>query len=153
VPPTPLAHPSCLLFLALLVGACGADSGEAPSPPALTEKGQLSPCPDSPNCVSSQASDDTHRVEPLPLPPDPELAMERALGSLERVTIREKRPGYRWATVESRIFRFVDDVELLAGPGATRIEVRSASRTGYGDMGVNRERVQQLRNFLDSKAQ
>ncbi len=152
MPPTPLARHSCLLLCALLGGACGADSAQAPSPTSLTEKGQLSPCPESPNCVSSQAADETHQVEPLPLPPDPELAMERALGSLERVTIREKRPGYRWATVESRLFRFVDDVELLAVPSASHIEVRSASRTGYGDMGVNRQRVQELRAFLKEGA-
>jgi uncharacterized protein (DUF1499 family) len=70
------------------------------------------------------------------------------VASLPRARIVESGEGHLRAEVTSRLFRFVDDLELLLVPGTARIEVRSASRVGYSDLGVNRARVEALRAAL-----
>jgi uncharacterized protein (DUF1499 family) len=67
--------------------------------------------------------------------------------SQPRTTLAEQRPGYLRFEFRSRIFRFVDDVEFLADPAAGVIHVRSASRTGHSDLGVNRRRIEILRSL------
>ncbi len=112
---------------------------------------RLAPCPKSPNCVSSLAPDDAHRVAPFRIAGDPARAWRAAraaVQSIPRTRIAEERPDYLRAECTSRLFRFVDDLELALDLGAGRIEVRSASRTGYGDLGVNRARVEALREQL-----
>ena len=129
-----------LVLLALFALAVPA-SGEP-------EGGAFAPCPDKPNCVSSLAPDADHRVEPFALAGDPDAAwsaLRAAVLAMPRTAIVEERPGYLHAECTSRIFRFVDDLELRRSEEGERVDVRSASRTGYGDMGVNRERVEALR--------
>ena len=131
-----------LALLALALGCAG-------TPPAKTPAGTLPPCPDKPNCVSSLAPDENHRVAPYPLAAGQDWAAVRAaVTAMPRTAIVEERPGYLHAESTSRIFRFVDDLELLSSKSGDRIDVRSASRVGYGDMGVNRERVEALRKAL-----
>ena len=65
---------------------------------------------------------------------------------MPRSKIIELSDIYLHAEFESRIFRFIDDVEFLVNEDKKIIEVRSASRVGYGDFGVNRKRVEMLRN-------
>jgi len=133
------------LGLALLVLAFGC----AGTPPPKTPAGTLPPCPDKPNCVSSLAPDADHRAEPYRLAGGVDWAAVRAaVAAMPRTAIVEERPGYLHAEATSRIFRFVDDLELLRSASGDRIDVRSASRVGYGDMGVNRERVEALREKL-----
>jgi len=111
----------------------------------------LAPCPRSPNCVSSLAPDEGHRVEPLVLRVPAESAWasaRRAVLALPRTRIAVERPGYLRAECTSRWLRFVDDLELALAPDGARIDVRSASRIGYSDLGVNRERVETLRAAL-----
>jgi uncharacterized protein (DUF1499 family) len=61
-------------------------------------------------------------------------------------------PTYLHAEARSLIFRFVDDVEFLIDPGQRRIQVRSASRIGYSDFGVNRRRVERIRQaFIQAR--
>lgn len=60
--------------------------------------------------------------------------------------IAEEKAGYLRAEYRSALFGFVDDVELLLDEAAKRIDVRSASRTGYFDFGVNRRRVEEIRD-------
>jgi uncharacterized protein (DUF1499 family) len=140
-------------LLALLV-ACGGGPAPAPSAADVRAAGALAPCPDSPNCVSSLAdpSDAVHHTAPLPLRGDPATALDR-LASLieadERTEIVERDHRYLRATCTSRVFRFVDDVELLVDADAGVVHVRSASRLGYGDMGVNAARVEALRQAWD----
>jgi uncharacterized protein (DUF1499 family) len=123
--------------------------GCAGTPPPKTPTGTLPPCPNKPNCVSSLAPDEDHRAEPYRLGPGADWAAVRAaVASMPRTRIVEERPGYLHAEASSRIFRFVDDLELLRSSSGDRIDVRSASRVGYGDMGVNRERVEALRDAL-----
>ena len=111
----------------------------------------LAPCPRSPNCVSSLASDDEHRVAPLALRAPADRAWEaarRAVEGLPRTRIVDERPGWLRAECTSRWLRFVDDLELALAADGARIDVRSASRVGYSDLGVNRARVESLRAVL-----
>jgi len=111
----------------------------------------LAPCPNRPNCVSSRAADAIHRVEPFLLRVPAERAwtqLRDAVASLPRTRIVESGEGHLRAEVTSRLFGFVDDLELLLVPSTARIEVRSASRVGYSDLGVNRARVEALRAAL-----
>jgi uncharacterized protein (DUF1499 family) len=75
-------------------------------------------------------------------------AVRDAVAAMPRTRIVEEGQGYLHAECTSRIFRFVDDLELMRSEDGDRVDVRSASRTGYGDMGVNRERVEKLREAL-----
>jgi uncharacterized protein (DUF1499 family) len=67
--------------------------------------------------------------------------------------IQEERDGYLWAMFTSRVFRFVDDVEFRMVPTDGLIHVRSGSRVGYSDLGVNRRRVEKLRARFNQKKQ
>jgi len=132
--------------VALLAAAC---AGGGPLP--REDGAALAPCPRSPNCVSSLASDDGHRVAPLALRAPADLAwagVRRAVEALPRTRIVDERPGYLRAECTSRWLRFVDDLELALAPDGARIDVRSASRVGHSDLGVNRARVESLRASL-----
>ena len=129
-----------LLSASLLALGC------AGTPPPKTPAGTLPPCPDKPNCVSSLAPDEDHRIEPYRLAAGSDwTAVRAAVAAMPRTAIVEERDGYLRAEATSRIFRFVDDLELLRSNTGDRVDVRSASRVGHGDMGVNRERVEALR--------
>lgn len=109
---------------------------------------RLAPCPASPNCVSSDASDDRHSIRPLEIAGPAARAWEAAravVADRPRTTIVSESPGYLHAECRSLLFRFVDDLELELRESQGIIAVRSASRTGYGDMGVNRRRVEAIR--------
>jgi len=110
--------------------------------------GMLAPCPASPNCVSSQAPDEEHRVSPLPYAGPVGEAMARLQGivrSLPRTAVVTRTESYLHAEFTSALFRFVDDVEFLADDIAKVIHVRSASRLGKSDLGVNRKRIEEIR--------
>jgi uncharacterized protein (DUF1499 family) len=111
----------------------------------------LAPCPGSPNCVSSQAADAAHRVEPFALrAPAAEVWPEltRTVASMPRTRIVAEQPGYLRAEATSRLFRFVDDLEIVLAADGRRLDIRSASRVGYSDLGANRKRVEALRTAL-----
>src|SRR5262245_22268570 len=129
-----------ILLLALGCASHPASEGKAVS---------LAPCPDKPNCVSSLAPDDDHRVAPFAVSGAKGWAAVRtAVAAMPRTTIVDERDGYLHAECRSRIFRFVDDLELQRNAAGDRLDERSASRLGYGDMGVNRARVESLRDAL-----
>src|SRR6185503_3811873 len=128
-----------VVFAVLALGCAG-------TPPPKTPAGTLPPCPNKPNCVSSLAPDADHRVEPFTLAGENGWAALRGVvAAMPRTKIVDERPGYLHAECTSRIFRFVDDLELQRSGTGSRVDVRSASRVGYGDMGVNRKRVESLR--------
>lgn len=131
--------------LTLLLSAC---SGTPPTDIGV-RAGHLTGCPSSPNCVSSQATDSEHKIAPLALVGDHANSRSRLLALLASqpcVAIVTEQNDYIHAEFTSRLLRFVDDVEFLLGPQA--IEVRSASRLGYSDLGANRARVEHLRAQL-----
>ena len=124
---------------------------ESPSGPLDSIDATLAPCPDKPNCVSSQAdADGDHYVAPLEAG-DSVLSsirkVTRALDAMERVSWTQEGPNHIHAEFTSSLFGFVDDVDLMVEDDGT-VHVRSASRTGYWDMGVNRKRVEALREQL-----
>jgi len=112
----------------------------------------LKPCPDSPNCVSSQAADTDQFIEPLRYTGTAESAWNHLIEVLQaakRTVITEQTESYMHAEVTSLIFHFVDDVEFILQPDEQLIQVRSASRTGHSDFGVNRRRVETLRKAFE----
>ena len=112
-----------------------------------TKDGVLMACPSSPNCVSSQAADEAHRIAPLTFSGDPDMAFTRlkqVIGQRSDATIIEEKPGY--LRVELRTILFVDDGEFLLDRTHSVIQVRSASRLGYSDLGKNRSRMEEIRS-------
>ena len=111
-------------------------------------KERMAACPGTPNCVSSRAADESHRVEPLEIAGDPAAAFRRAAAAvrgLPRTRIVAEEEGYLHAECISRLFRFIDDLELELDAAGGVIHVRSASRVGRSDLGVNRKRVEKVR--------
>jgi uncharacterized protein (DUF1499 family) len=109
---------------------------------------RLPPCPESPNCVSSEAdpADRAHFIPPLPLPDalSPEAALaafEALVRAAPRTVMHARGPLSLRASQQTWLFRFVDDIEAGVDPQARRLYVRSASRVGHGDLGTNRRRV------------
>jgi uncharacterized protein (DUF1499 family) len=122
------------------------------SPPADlgVHDGLLAPCPQTSNCVSSQASDDEHRVAPLPYAGPAADAMTKLRGiirSLPRTRIVTDTGTYLHVEFTSALFRFVDDAEFLADDRTKVIHVRSASRIGRFDLGANRARIERIRAY------
>jgi len=114
----------------------------------------LSPCPSSPNCVSTQATDAQHAIAPFRYRKsrtEAKEALKETIRSLPRATLVEEDESYLHYEFTSLIMRFVDDVELLFDDDTKTIHFRSASRTGYGDFGVNRKRMEALRSLTDGR--
>jgi uncharacterized protein (DUF1499 family) len=115
--------------------------------------GRLAPPKRTPNCVSSQADpgDAEHYIAPIAFKGDTAAAMaavRKAVEGMTDSTIIRAEGGYLYAEYRSRLMRFVDDVEFLHDAKAGVIHVRSASRLGRRDFGVNRARVEALRARL-----
>lgn len=112
---------------------------------------QLPPCPSSPNCVSSQAADQDHFIAPFKITGNVEeawTALKKALAGQSRTLITSETGDTLHAEATSLVFRFVDDIDAILDAEAKIIHIRSASRVGYGDFGVNRKRVEMLRAQL-----
>lgn len=131
-----------LLTLLPFISAC---TGEPPQNIGV-QNGQLAPCPDSPNCVSSFATDEQHGIAPLSASLD---AIEQAIVNMDRTNIVAADGNYLYAEFTTRIMRYVDDVEFLYDPNAGVTHVRSASRLGRSDLGVNRARVEAIRAAVE----
>jgi uncharacterized protein (DUF1499 family) len=126
-------------------------SGKRPATLGISG-GRLTACPSTPNCVSSDASDPAQRVDAFALPeaigPAAWQHFATAVAALPRTRIVEATDDYLHAECSSAIFGFVDDLELHLRPDSQYVAVRSASRLGYSDLGVNRRRIEQLRKIL-----
>jgi uncharacterized protein (DUF1499 family) len=133
------------LYVWILLSACHGAAGPA------TASNRFSPCPDSPNCVSSQSPDKARFIEPFHYIGNREDARQKLINILEntkRVRLVKVETDYIHAEFRSFLFRFVDDVEFYFVPEETIIHVKSASRTGYYDFGANRRRVERLRSTI-----
>jgi len=119
------------------------------------KQGKLAPCPDKPNCVCSQAdASDSHYIDPFRFGGDGKAAMARLselVRAQPRTQIIEQTDRYICAEFSSRLMGFVDDVEFYLAPDAGLIHMRSASRLGYSDLGVNRARITALRAAFDAR--
>ena len=110
--------------------------------------GRLAPCPSSPNCVSSQSTDSKHAVLPLAYSsstPEAMAGLKKIILQMKRTTILAETDGYVHAEFVSAVWHFVDDVEFFFDDHAKLIQVRSASRLGFSDFGVNRKRMEAIR--------
>jgi len=137
-------------ILLLLVLAVLSKSGK---PPGLVA-GKLSVCPDKPNCVSSEQQNDAlHYLEPVALQsgPDPLTVIKAVIADMGGV-IQVQDGDYIAAAFSSPLFGFVDDLEVRVDPLERRVHIRSASRVGYGDAGINRKRVERFRKLYAEKA-
>jgi uncharacterized protein (DUF1499 family) len=103
--------------------------------------------------VSSESDTASSRVEPLTFRGPPEKAWDDLKETIREMggRIQEEEDDYLWATFTSRLFRFVDDVEFRMVSTDGMIHVRSGSRVGYSDLGVNRRRVEKLRALFNQK--
>ncbi|WP_371257755.1 DUF1499 domain-containing protein [Synechococcus sp. PCC 7502] len=109
---------------------------------------KLAACPSSPNCVSSQAIDPQHYIAPIQYQssnPEAYSKLKQLVESQKRTQIIAQTDNYIYAQTTSRLMGFVDDVEFYFRPDTQLIEVRSASRLGESDLGVNRQRIEQIR--------
>jgi len=122
-------------------------SGKAPG---LVE-GTLSKCPNKPNCVCSEQKDDVHHyIDPIIIPQNTEFDTLPILKNIIRYmggAITAKSENYIASTFSSSIFGFVDDFEIRIDPIEKVIHIRSASRVGYGDAGVNKKRTELLKKL------
>lgn len=135
-----------LLVLLPLIGLAILSLIATPPTDIGPRNGQLAPCPDSPNCVSTFATDETHSMAPLRFDErrgdSAWQQLPEVVESLPRTTIVAREPDYLRAEFTSALFRFVDDVEFLYDREAGTIHFRSASRVGRSDLGANRRRMQ-----------
>ena len=118
--------------------------------------GRLAPPKSTPNCVSSQADAAAaeHYIAPIPFKGDVPAAMSavrKAVEGMTDATVIRQDGGYLYAEYRTKLMRFVDDVEFFYDDKAGLIHVRSASRLGRRDMGVNRARVESLRARIEGK--
>ncbi len=114
----------------------------------------LSPCPSSPNCVSTQAHDQDHGIAPFRYQhnlAEAKAALKALVLSLPRTKLVEEEDAYLHIEVTSLLFRFVDDVEFVFDESSKTVQFRSASRTGYSDLGVNRRRMEEIRAMANGK--
>lgn len=133
------------------MGIFGRSTGNARNRSRKAADGSLRPCPSSPNCVCSDDPRPSHHVEPLRLAAPAAEAWAAAateIGAWPRTRIVSRSGERLHAECRSALFGFVDDVELVLRAKLGEIAVRSASRVGFGDLGVNRRRVEALRAAL-----
>jgi uncharacterized protein (DUF1499 family) len=142
---------SLLVIVTLFVFSYMSQSGEAHG---LAE-GRLKQCPDKPNCVCSEfESDPVHYIEPLVMAAgDAAHVLPRLKTNVREMggSIQVEKDDYLAVTFTSSIFRFVDDLEIRIDTDQQLIHLRSASRVGRSDGGVNRKRVERLKMAFQLK--
>lgn len=133
----------------------GLFSGKRPAGLGMKD-GKLKACSWKPNCVNSTAdavADAAHFVDPLKFSASAPKAWAAALKIIKaapRATIVTENAAYLYCEYRSKSMGYVDDVELSLDATAGVIHIRSASRLGGRDFGVNRARVESLRSKLDA---
>jgi uncharacterized protein (DUF1499 family) len=120
-------------------------AGEKPNNLGITS-GKLAPCPGTPNCVNSQSDNPQSKIEPLPGVSIAEI--KKIVSAMERTKITEETDNYLYVEFTTKLMGFVDDVEFYLDSQANVVHVRSASRLGKSDLGVNRQRIEEIRAKL-----
>lgn len=146
---------AALIGLGVVAIMVAARSAESPVALGVTD-GKLAACPDSPNCVSTQSTDALHSLTPLPYSGETDMARSAALTVLQglpRMTLLREEPTYIHALFRSPTMGFPDDFEVFFDEQAGLIHFRAAARMGRSDMGVNRERAEQIRRELEQRLQ
>ncbi len=140
-----MSFPVNVFLILITLASCAAAN------PVVIEKRSLSPCPSSPNCVSSLSQDEGHFVEPfvcLLASEAARKALEQAISLIKGGRVVVSEGNYLRAEFVSSWFKFVDDVEFVIDEKSGEINLRSASRVGYSDFGVNRRRIEDLRKHF-----
>ena len=148
-----------VVITGVLAGQLGLLKGTPPTDLGVHE-GRLKPPSKTPNSVSSQASlypDHPQRayasIAPLPVKDDGTATLTRIAGIIKAMNgaqIVKMDPDYLYVQFTTRIMKYVDDAEFWFDPAAGVIQVRSSSRLGSSDLGVNRERIEFIRQKLES---
>jgi len=146
-----------IVIAGVVVGQLGLLKGTPPTDLGVHE-GRLKPPSKTPNSVSSQAPlypDHPQRayasIAPLPLKGDAGITLDRIASIIEAMDgakVVRREPGYLYAQFTTRLMKYVDDTEFWFDPAAGVIQVRSSSRLGSSDLGVNRERIEFIRQEL-----
>jgi uncharacterized protein (DUF1499 family) len=141
-----------VLAIAFLLWSNNIFAGSPPTNIGVTN-GKLADCPATPNCVSSQAptTDRQHRIAPIPMSGDTSTTMaqlKQVIQAMPRTNIVKETNNYLYVEFSSKLMRFVDDVEFYLDNDSKMIQVRSASRLGESDLGVNRQRIEEIRSLL-----
>ncbi|TPE54746.1 DUF1499 domain-containing protein [Maribrevibacterium harenarium] len=115
--------------------------------------GSFTPCPPTPNCVSSmaQADDEQHYVEPIIYRGslrETQLKIEAYFLNSGHAKLLNSHLGYAHFEITTPLLGFKDDIEIYLPEADQVVHVRSASRVGYDDLGENRKRLRQLRELL-----
>ncbi|MBA3581607.1 MAG: DUF1499 domain-containing protein [Gammaproteobacteria bacterium] len=159
-----------MLVVGLALSLLNACSGEPPKNIGVRD-GLLAACPDTPNCVQSQTKELPSYIEPLVVAVNADINIAGAdtavadatagaaaitqiasiINSLPRTKIINQTEHYLRAEFTSRLMRYVDDVEFYFDAKKGVLQVRSASRMGHSDMGVNRERIEHIRDLYKAK--
>ncbi len=112
---------------------------------------KLPPCQNTPNCVSSQATAKLHYIMPFKISGDPQLAwaeLRKVIMGHDRMVITHETENSLHAEASSLVLHFVDDIDAIMDTEAGLIHIRSASRIGHSDFGVNRKRIEKFRTEL-----
>ncbi len=129
-------------------------SGTPPTDLGVTD-GRLKSCPDTPNCVCSQApeSDEKHVIAPFAYTgsaSDAIARLKQIIEGMERSTVNTVSDDYLYAEFSSKLMGFVDDVEFYAAPSESVIHTRSAARLGKSDLDANRKRTEEIRSQFEA---
>ena len=114
--------------------------------------GKFHPCPKSPNCVSTQSTDEKHRMKPIQYSSTVDEAKEKIknlIKSFKRTKLITETENYLHFEFRTATFKFVDDVEFYLDVKEKLINFRSAARLGWSDMGVNRKRMRKIRELYN----
>src|SRR5882757_2431236 len=148
-----------LIVLAVAAGQLGFLQGTPPADLGVRD-GKLKPPSMTENSVTSQAAlypDHPQRkyaeIAPLLVKGEGPVSIAQIKAIVEGMdgakVVKSER-GYLYAQFTTRLMKYVDDVEFWFDPAAKAIQVRSASRVGRGDMGVNRKRIEAVRAILEA---
>ncbi len=113
--------------------------------------GKLAPCPQSPNCVSTQTDQPEKQMASLKFTGSADEAREKIIAilkSMPRTRLVKQSEKYLHFEARSLLLRFVDDIEFLIDPEQKQIDFRSASRIGHSDLGVNRDRMETITHIF-----
>ena len=136
------------VWLVVVIAVSGLSGCSGKDPQLGLHEGRLLPCPNSPNCVVSGARDDRASIEPIAYDGSRDEALtelRRVIDTLAGAKLVSAEDGYLHVECRSRLFGFIDDIEFYLPPEEGRIEMRSAARLGYWDLGVNRRRLETIR--------
>lgn len=129
-------------------------TGHAPG----LSKGRLSACPDKPNCAcSEEETAATHYIAPIPITENKAFDLTMIKTTIQGMSgiIQSETKEYIAASFSSNLFGYIDDLEIRIDTEQHLIHLRSASRVGHSDMGVNKQRIalfkQRLKNLLSEK--